>query len=203
MINISFLHQKATSWKRWKISGITAYDWWRVNQTLVWMAPTTELTCTWADHLHQCSRFHHSCIYMQGALQQVPQWLQEQKPGIHRVNNNDMTPQHHTGAARHMWRRDSWTHNEMQNNSQHQSAGSRWTQTTVYLRHIHWSQTRPERSPVGRRRCSRRAGGDRGDCTRSYRGWVLKRGKSKQTINTEMYKLYLLITFKLDINIFT
>lgn len=29
------------------------------------------------------------------------------------------------------------------------------------------------------------------------------RGKSKQNINTEMYKLYLLITFKFDINVFT
>lgn len=53
------------------------------------MAPATELTCTWADHLRQCSRFHHSCIDMQGALGQVAQWLQEQKPGKHTINNTN------------------------------------------------------------------------------------------------------------------
>lgn len=60
--------------------------------------------------------------------------------------------QNHTGAARHMWRMDLWMQNEMHHDSQHKSVGSRCTRAVVYLRHIHWSQTPPERTLAGRRR---------------------------------------------------
>lgn len=179
-----FLHGKTTSWSVLEkggtpqISGITGYDWW--------CKPTTKLTCTWADRLHQCSTFHHSCICMQEALRQAPQWLQEQKPGVHRVNNETIS--HHSFTKPH---RSSQAHVkkgltdakwDATQKPTLGSEGSRCTQAAAYLRHIHWSQTAPETTPVGRRRCIHQAGWGRGGYRRSYKGWVLKRRERKNTV---------------------
>lgn len=148
------------------------------------MAPATELTCTWADHLRQCSRFHHSCIDMQGALGQVAQWLQEQKPGKHTINNtNNIT--HITKP-----RRSSQAHvergfmNAKWDAAKHKCAGGWCTQADVYLRRTYWSQSPPERSLLGRHRCIHQVGGDTGGCTHSYKGSTLKRKKQTTLLDT-------------------
>lgn len=49
-----------------------------------------------------------------------------------------------------------------------------------YLRRIRWSRTERGRIPVDRRRCSHRVGADRGGCTRSCKGWALKKGRGHE-----------------------
>lgn len=49
-----------------------------------------------------------------------------------------------------------------------------------YRRRIRWSRSGRGRIPADRRRCSHRVGADRGGCTRSCKGWALKKGRSPE-----------------------
>lgn len=69
---------------------------------------------------------------------------------------------------------------KMEQNRRDESAASRRTQRPVYLRHIRWSRTEPERILEDRRKCIRQAGGDRGGCTHSCKGWVLRQEEQWQ-----------------------
>lgn len=84
--------------------------------------------------------------------------------------------QNHTGAAKHEWRMDVL----MRNPSLCEGADSICTAVVViYLRHIRWSQTPPERSLAGRHRCIHQVEEDTGDCTHSYKGWKLMTSESE------------------------
>lgn len=122
------------------------------------MARATKLTCTWAARLHLCSRFHHSCIYMQGALQQEPQWLQGAK--ARRTENqqqrqNNITShknsQAHIDAASHLTggcrrcMQTSWCCSPASQSLESNSTGEEpWGQAQVYppgRRRQRWLQT--------------------------------------------------------------
>jgi len=147
-------------WKR-QNTKLLRYRWQQLMDSLSWliMAPAAKLTCTWADPLHQCSRFHHSCICMQGALQQGPQWLQGQKPGIHTISNDKIKS--HWSLTKAHWSSQAHVEGGFMNvkldvtiHTRVQSVQAVWLLLAVYLHHIRGSQYSSEGSLAGRHRCT-------------------------------------------------
>lgn len=141
--------------------------------------PAAKLTCTLADPLHQCSRFHHSCICMQEALEQEAQWLQMQKPGIQRIKSHHSTKTIHKQPSTC----GEWIYEIRCRVVVLHKAAGRWSSlaifVVVYLHRSLSSQYSMKRSLVGRRRCTHQGGGGTGDCTHSYRGWTLTKRDDK------------------------